>query len=598
MQKADGQERSANGFWTTYIGLDLRSLALLRILFSAVILGDLANRFLHLSEHYGVGSAYPPEAMQHVAPLQNGWSIFLASAENVFPYFPVLVFAVAFLSALALFVGWQTRMATILTWVSILIIQNMDRLILQGGDTMIRIVLLIGIFLPWDRYFSVDSALRYDEKKPTRAASVWTLALLLQISFIYLFAALEKSLGSSWHDGTAVYRALSSFYASHLGLFFLRFPDLLTFLTYAVRIFQLSVVFFIFSPRATAVTRTIAMTLLIGMHFSFNLFLNIGPFSYISMAIVSVLAPTELWEYLRRKTLRWFGSVTIYYDGDCGFCRKSSYLIRTFLLLPNTDVKTAQDAAEIYAAMRAHDSWVIVDENGRRTFTYQAAITLVEHSPLFFWIAPLMRPRWARAIGERTYRYIANRRSRTCTISRSATSLPPRILRAAKLFSTALGIVYIGTIILLNYSTVRTLQMPDMFWRISNTLGTAQMWSMFAPNPTANRGWYIVDGTLENGVHVNAFDPSQPIYFEPPEYLPPTYGNHRWLKYLEAISQPQNAAFRPYFAAYLCGSWNTTHPLDRLKSVDITFMRARALPDSKTSSSTPVHIASSTCDMK
>lgn len=36
-------------------------------------------------------------------------------------------------------------------------------------------------------------------------------------------------------------------------------------------------------------------------------------------------------------------------------------------------------------------------------------------------------------------------------------------------------------------------------------LGLNQKWDMFAPRPVVEDGWYVIDGTLRNGRHVDLF---------------------------------------------------------------------------------------------
>ena len=58
------------------------------------------------------------------------------------------------------------------------------------------------------------------------------------------------------------------------------------------------------------------------------------------------------------------GGVNIYFDRDCGFCRKSCLLFRTFLLLGNTKILPVQDNPEAFEIMQKYNTWVVLDSDG------------------------------------------------------------------------------------------------------------------------------------------------------------------------------------------------------------------------------------------
>src|SRR3989344_2647104 len=95
-----------NGFLDRYFGLDRRSLALMRVVTAVAILCDLSVRAMHLSAHYGVGSIYPPAAFA-ANPSGGEWS-FLGAVLSVAPGLPLAAFAIAFMGAILLLVGYRT----------------------------------------------------------------------------------------------------------------------------------------------------------------------------------------------------------------------------------------------------------------------------------------------------------------------------------------------------------------------------------------------------------------------------------------------------------------------------------------------------------
>ena len=72
---------------------------------------------------------------------------------------------------------------------------------------------------------------------------------------------------------------------------------------------------------------------------------------------------------------------------------------------------TAQSNTEIDADMRRQNSWVVVDESGRRYFRYEALVALAASSRLFSSFVPLFSRSIVKKIDERIYRLIAEHRS-------------------------------------------------------------------------------------------------------------------------------------------------------------------------------------------
>jgi hypothetical protein len=105
-----------------------------------------------------------------------------------------------------------------------------------------------------------------------------------------------------------------------------------------------------------------------------------------------------------------------------------------------------------------------------------------------------------------------------------------------------------------------------------------QKWSMFAPYPYVDDGWFVMDGTLASGRHVDPWRGGEPADTRPAD-VAATYRDERWRAYLLRLSLGEFKDFREYFGRYLCRSWNDGHPhRERLDSVDVRFMLERTPP--------------------
>lgn len=118
-----------------------------------------------------------------------------------------------------------------------------------------------------------------------------------------------------------------------------------------------------------------------------------------------------LWRIVSRSEQ---ANVKIYYDQDCGFCFRTVRLIKTFMFLRTVEAAGAQSVAEIEAAMRQHNSWVVIDRRGTRHFGYDAGVVVGGVSPVFWIFTAIMNLGFFRRLGERVYNYVATHRRGNC----------------------------------------------------------------------------------------------------------------------------------------------------------------------------------------
>ncbi|HEX5034989.1 MAG TPA: HTTM domain-containing protein, partial [bacterium] len=209
-------------------GIDIRSLALFRIGLGLIVLTDLISRSADLRAFYTDAGVLPRSAL-----LENPtyfWPVSLHML-NGSPAFQVFLFLLTGLAALALTFGYRTRIAAFACWILVTSLHARNQFINQAGDTLLHLYLFWGLFLPLAACCSVDrGAGAADPKIPKRIFSGGTVALLLQICFVYWFAAINKS-GALWRDGTALFYVFSlDTMVKPAGTFLLGYPGLIKFL--------------------------------------------------------------------------------------------------------------------------------------------------------------------------------------------------------------------------------------------------------------------------------------------------------------------------------------------------------------------------------
>ncbi len=115
----------------------MRSLAVFRIAIATLILIDLLTRAGDLTAHYTDHGVWPVEAARRRLPIW-GFSIHLfnGSAE-----FQAILFLITGAFALAMLVGYHTRLVTPIVWLLTLSLHRRNPQVLQGGDHVMRILL-------------------------------------------------------------------------------------------------------------------------------------------------------------------------------------------------------------------------------------------------------------------------------------------------------------------------------------------------------------------------------------------------------------------------------------------------------------------------
>nr|WP_245188614.1 HTTM domain-containing protein [Halarchaeum rubridurum] len=120
------------------------------------------------------------------------------------------MFALAAAFALAVLLGYHTRLALLCSVVLLVSLHARNPLVLNGGDSLLRRLAFWGLLLPLGSRWSLDALARARERArdaplgPTRVATAASAALLLQVVLVYVVTALFKHQGTLWGRGLAV----------------------------------------------------------------------------------------------------------------------------------------------------------------------------------------------------------------------------------------------------------------------------------------------------------------------------------------------------------------------------------------------------------
>lgn len=281
-------------------GIDLRSLAALRVATGMILASDLLHRLGDTAAFYGDEGVLPrfeipaPWNAQPLPHLLGGSVGYQAS-----------LILLQVLLALAVAAGYRTFGATALSWFFLVSLEARNPYILQGSDGLFRVLLLWGMLLPWGKVWSLDSRRRSvsdsnseESTQGARVLSVASAGLLLQVCVVYLFSAALKD-PKVWHtEGSAVFRALSvDCWTTDFGRMLLPYPFLLKFLSRATYWLEIVGPMLAFCPVGTSYCRLLA----VACFWSFHLVglaptMYLGPFPFLSAASWLVFLPACFWD--------------------------------------------------------------------------------------------------------------------------------------------------------------------------------------------------------------------------------------------------------------------------------------------------------------
>jgi hypothetical protein len=255
---------------------DPRLASVLRIGYGALLLINLAvlapDVPLWFSERGLLPAAGARELMTEHAPTVLGW---VAAAWWPWLCYGVLVAAAALLTA-----GWHTRIQALVVLIGLTSFQDRNYAIIDGEDTLFRLFAFYLALCPAGWAYSLDARRRRRRRgpdDPDEPPIPWGLRLFqIQISVIYLSSAIEKSLGTDWTAGTALY------YVARLDNFFGKFPVpgfvfetlwLAKLLSWSVLALEWALPVLLWLPRTRRIAIAVAIAFHLAIDYSMNLFL-------------------------------------------------------------------------------------------------------------------------------------------------------------------------------------------------------------------------------------------------------------------------------------------------------------------------------------
>lgn len=276
------------------ISLDVRSLAVLRMALGALLLVDLAIRCVDFTAMY-TDKGFAPTAFVRGMKLPWQWSLHLVSGD---PVYQAALFAAAGVLAAMMLIGCQTRLATVGSWLLLVSLHVRLPVVLNAGDTLLRMLLFWGMFLPLGQVWSIDAHGKPAKQSPT-VASTATIAYILQLAIVYWAAGWAKW-NDDWLAGRGLHDALmSGLYSLPAGQLLARFPNLTYVLSVGTVWLEILAPCLLFLPWGAGRVRIALIATFIVFHLAIAATVTVGLFSYVAIAAWLAMLPTEFWNRLR-----------------------------------------------------------------------------------------------------------------------------------------------------------------------------------------------------------------------------------------------------------------------------------------------------------
>ena len=273
-------------------GVDPRALAAFRIAVGALLLVDLLLRARSLRAFYTDAGVLPRPALREAFPLFSRLSIHALSGAA---WVQIALFCLAGAAAVALLVGYRTRLALLCSWLLLLSLQARNPFVLNGGDVLLRRVTFWALFLPLGARWAVDA----DSDTTDRVVGVASAAILLQVVVVYLVNAVLKTQGEAWPAGTAIRYVFSlDQFTTPVGAALTGAPALLRVATWCWLALVCAAPLLVLT---TGRARAALAGLFIGAHLGMFATMRLGLFPLVAVAALLPFLPPFAWDAVERR---------------------------------------------------------------------------------------------------------------------------------------------------------------------------------------------------------------------------------------------------------------------------------------------------------
>jgi hypothetical protein len=501
--------------------VDSRPLSAFRIAFALLLLKDALYHLPLAGLFYSDVGIVPRSSLLGGLARPERFSLMDALAHE---WMATAFFVLWACVALALLLGYRTRLMTVLNFVLVLSIHERNVYVLTGADTAMRVLSFWIMFLPLSDYYSID-ALRYPRSQQTAFALPVRL-VQFQVALVYLVTGYLKLSGESWQGGEALYYVLQ--------LESIRWPPgtwlwevapvwLLSLFTWLTIILELAFMPLVFAPFLQPFLRAVALLLGAALHLGIAVTMAIPDFSLVMMTSYLLLFEPSWVKWIENRLPL----------NRLWACAQPLPAVRWIL----------NPLIERDALPRRH-----IEENQQTsTFPLLSASTETEHAFACSLESGRDRDRVKRSVYYR----------------RLSLAFLLALLMAAVIWWNLTEVV--------TYTSPPAPPMPDFPEAVVWYTGLWQYWDLFAPLPLQIDGRITVPGRFEDGASFDLYAAQTARPMWGPEM--------RWRKFEENINNYRSDDLLREWGRYYCRLYNNIGARPegtRLATLEIHFVYRRS----------------------
>ena len=510
-------------FFCQNLSLDSRSLALFRVCISSLFLIDFFfTRLPYFTLFYTEQGLSPIKSISdNYSYLLRTFSLNFLSSITLYQY---VLFFIAIGFFISLLIGYKTKWAALGSWILVTSFFSKNPLIYNSGDILAYLMLFWALLLPMGNHFSIDRALSNQKEKYSTVFSINSCAFILQLLMIYLFTYQLKQ-HNIWENNQAVYYALMlDNFRTVFGDVLLQYPQImqgLSYITYHIIEKHIFFAFLLFGYWWKA--KMFLIFVMCGFHFSLGIFLHLGFFSWFCITAWLAFLPAEFWNWIQTKLPKKNQPLTVYYDGDCSFCEKSTRLLKTFLILPHVSFKKAKEDPKATQYMEQKNSWLIMLSDENVIVRWDVFAHILSYSPLFFYLSPICRLKWVSKVGDYAYGMVSQKRGKLDQIIPQIKEDKPSSNFFASHILPGFFLFCLLYVLAWNIRELDFNKHEKYFSTKFNGLGhffhLYQKWNVFSPPPSQSE-WIVLFGVIKNKdrseTKINLWEKGKPIQINAP----------------------------------------------------------------------------------
>jgi len=540
-----------------------------------VLLVDVVMRWTDMMAHYSNSGIFPDSAAD---PFYESFSYSFQGAVDAWWWLAGL-FLLQAIFAIALIVGFHTRIATVVSFIMLVSLQNRNVLLLNGGDVLLRVQLFWSIFLPMNRYFSVDLAqMRVAKAISKTVFNPSTIAIVVQLALLYWQTAALKTHGQWQTSYDALFVVLNAEqFSNSFGTWLSQFREAMKVLTWgAIRAEQLIPVFALL-PMFRQYFSLVVIALILGLQGGIIITMSVGVFPFVGLVAALPLLPTAFWAWRKNKVeQRKIMPLTVYYDNTCGICVSFIRFLSAFAVSRSVTVKHTYDYKAMTKLSNSHNSWV-----GRvgRQHTYRANVFIEIMRRTYVWwpLARVLETKPIHWLMTKVYMFVSGHRHSVCKPIQSK-KLRQKVYNFFSDGFTMAGqasvLVLIVTISIWVYSDipkVEDVNVTGPYRTAVRYLRLDQTWNMFAPSPINGNAWFTTEATTRDGETIDVWrsfwGDDTTVSDEKVSHAYRTYVNPRWRRFLTRIQEDSYQGHRAGYLDFLCMSWNKENPDNQVSDI-------------------------------